>query len=222
MSAPRKYMFDASFDQPQASVAKLVNKPPPEPTFTSAELELARATALDAGRKAALAEATASIEQQLVAATEQLAAGVPTLLARDGEIREDVERQAIELLRGLVAKTFPALAQRVSIDEIEALVTDCLREAFEEPRVVLRVPQRLFDPIRDRLGALAQQTGFAGKFVLLADDALGPADCRLEWADGGAERVTDRLVREIDAVLERALSTPPPAPETLNQETTHE
>src|SRR5271154_5834981 len=110
MSTPRKYMFDASFDQPQASVAVLVNKPPPEPTFTGAELELARATALEAGRSAALAEASASIERQLVAATEKLAAGVPTLLTRDSEIRDDVERRAIELLRGLVAKTFPALA----------------------------------------------------------------------------------------------------------------
>lgn len=224
MSTPRKYMFDASFDQPQpaAPVAVLVNKPPPEPTFTGAELELARAAALEEGRATALAEASAAIERQLVAATESLAAGVPTLLARDSQIRDDVERRAIELLRGLVAKTFPVLAQRTSIDEIEALVSDCLREAFEEPRVVLRVPQRLFDPIRDRLGALAQQTGFAGKFVLLADDALGPADCRLEWADGGAERVTDRLAREIDAVLDRALSTPSPAPASLNQETTHE
>lgn len=222
MSTPRKYMFDASFDQPQAPVAVLVNKPPPEPTFTGAEVEAARATGLEEGRAAALAEASAAVERQLAAATESLASGVPALLARDGEIRNDVERRAIELLRGVVARTFPVLAQRTSIDEIETLVTDCLREAFEEPRVVLRVPQRLFDPIRDRLGALAQQTGFAGKFVLLADDALGPADCRLEWADGGAERVTDRLAREIDAVLERALSTPPPAPETPNQETTHE
>ncbi len=222
MSTPRKYMFDASFDQPQASVAVLVNKPPPEPTFTGAELEAARAAALAEARAAALAEASAAVEKEIVAATESLAAGIPALLARDNEIRDDVERRAIELLRGIVAKSFPVLAQRISIDEIETLVTDCLREAFEEPRVVLRVPQRLFDPIRDRLGALAQQTGFAGKFVLLADDALGPADCRLEWADGGAERVTGRLAREIDAVLERALSTPPPAPEPLNQETTHE
>jgi flagellar assembly protein FliH len=222
MSTPRKYMFDASFDQPQAPVAVLVNKPPPEPTFTGAEVEAARATGLEEGRAAALAEASAAVERQLVAATESLAAGVPALLARDGEVRTDVERRALELLRGVVAKTFPVLAQRTSIDEIEALVTDCLREAFEEPRVVLRVPQRLFDPIRDRLGALAQQTGFAGKFVLLADDALGPADRPPEWGGGGAERVTDRLAREIDAVLERALSTPPSAPETPNQETTHE
>mgnify|MGYP004704999233 CR=1 FL=1 len=88
--------------------------------------------------------------------------------------------------------------------------------------VVLRVSQHLFEPIRQRLTELAQKTGFAGKFVLLADDALGPVDCRLEWADGGAERITDRLAREIDAVLERALMTPSSASESSNQETTHE
>lgn len=223
MSTPRKYMFDASFDQPQAAaVTVLVNKPPPEPTFTGAELEAARTAALAEGREAALAEATASIERQIADASKTLAAGIPTLLARDNEIRDDIERRALELLRALVAKAFPVLSQHASIAEIETLVTDCLREAFEEPRVVLRVPQRLFEPIRQRLNELAQQTGFAGKFVLLADDALGPADCRLEWADGGAERVTDRLAREIDAVLERALMTPSSASEPSNQETTHE
>lgn len=224
MTTPRKYMFDASFDQPQAPVTVLVNKPqlPPEPTFTGAELEAARVAALAEGREAALAEAIASIERQLAGAVETLASGIPALLARDGEIRDDVERRALELLRALISKAFPVLSQQASIAEIETLVTDCLREAFEEPRVVLRVSQHLFEPIRQRLTELAQKTGFAGKFVLLADDALGPVDCRLEWADGGAERITDRLAREIDAVLERALMTPSSASESSNQETTHE
>ena len=225
MGTPRKYMFDASFDQPTPPpVAVLVNKPQPqpEPTFTAAEVEAARAAGLEEGRRTALAEAMSSIEQQLVEATKELAAGIPTLLARDSEIRLETEQRSLELLRALLAKAFPVLSQRASIEEIETLVSDCLREAFEEPRVVLRVPQRLFDPIRERLNDLAQKSGFAGKFVLLAEDSLGPADCRLEWADGGAERITDRLTREIDAVLERALLTPPPASEPSNQETPHE
>jgi len=225
MGTPRKYMFDASFDQPAASVAVLVNKPPPappEPTFTAAVVAAARAAGLEEGRATALAEAAQSIEQQLVDAAAALAAGIPTLLARDGEIRREAEQRALELLRALVAKAFPVLSQRTPIEEIETLISDCLHEAFEEPRVVLRVPHRLFEPIRERLGDLAQKAGFAGKFVLLAEDSLGPADCRLEWADGGAERTTDRLTREIDAVLERALLTPPPASEPSNQETPHE
>ena len=123
MTTPRKYMFDASFDQPQAPVTVLVNKPqlPPEPTFTGAELEAARVAALAEGREAALAEAIASIERQLAGAVETLASGIPALLARDGEIRDDVERRALELLRALISKAFPVLSQQASIAEIETL-----------------------------------------------------------------------------------------------------
>jgi flagellar assembly protein FliH len=120
----------------------------------------------------------------------------------------------------LLAKASPALAQKEPLAEIEAMIVTCLREAFEEPRIVVRVPQPLFDPIRGRLASLAHDGSFAGKFVLLVDDALGPADCRLEWADGGAERDTSRLARELDAALERALTTPTPEPSS--QEPSHE
>ena len=222
MASPRKFLFDLSFDQPQGPVAVRFNRAASEPTFTRSELEAARATAFEEGRQAALAEAAASDERRLTDAACALAAGIPALLARDGEVRLSVETHALELRRVLVAKALPALAQKEPLAEIEAMIVSCLREAFEEPRIVVRVPQPLFEPIRDRLAALAQHGSFAGKFVLLVDDALGPTDCRLEWADGGAERDTKRLAREIDAALERTLLTPNPASEPSSQETPHE
>jgi flagellar assembly protein FliH len=76
--------------------------------------------------------------------------------------------------------------------------------------------------MRERLNAIAQSHGFAGKFVLLVDESLGPADGRLEWADGGAERNLARIARELDAALARALSNPISAPEPSREETPHE
>ena len=58
---------------------------------------------------------------------------------------------------------------------------------------MLRVNDALFDALQRRLAAIAQANGYAGKIVLLADDALAPGDGRIEWADGGAERDTRRL-----------------------------
>ena len=49
----------------------------------------------------------------------------------------------------------------------------------------------------------------AGRIVLLADETLGLGDARVEWADGGAERDTGRLMRDIDGALARALDTIP-------------
>jgi hypothetical protein len=44
--------------------------------------------------------------------------------------------------------------------------------------------------------------------TVLPDDALGPADCRVEWASGGAERVAAQMWREFDAATQRIFSDP--------------
>jgi flagellar assembly protein FliH len=210
--SPQKYLFDNSFDHPQGPIAVQFGRKPAEPSFNRAELEAARTAAAAEARESALAEAAESLDRRIADAVESLALGVASLLERDEEIRRAAETRAIELLRAVLAKALPELARANPLAEIEAMVVDCLREAFEEPRIVLRVHGSLFDPLRQRLGAIAQRSGFGGKFVILAEDGLGPADCRLEWADGGAERDVSRLAHALDTALARALAAPKPEP----------
>jgi len=221
-SQPRKFLFDLNFDQPQKPIAVQFARTPPEPTFSKDELQAACADAAAEAREAALAEAAEATETRLATATDALAAGITSLLERDQAIRAETERHAAGLLRAAIAKLVPALARKDPLAEIEGLVSECLREVFDEPRIVLRVCEILFEPMRQRLGTLAQQSGFAGKFVLLVDDTLGPVDCRVEWADGGAERNLGRLEREIDGILARVLFVEPAAAPTPSKEPDHE
>ena len=221
-TTPRKFLFDLNFDQAQGPVAVKFARAPAEPTFGKAELEAACAQAAEDAREAARAAAAAAIEARLADATDALAAGVASLLERDANIRAETERRATELVRAIVAKAVPALARKEPLAEIEALVSECLREAFDEPRIVLRVAEPLFEAMRQRLDDLAQQSGFGGKFVLLADDSLGPVDCRLEWADGGAERDLGRLQHQIDSMLLRALHPDPVGAGSNSEESDHE
>jgi flagellar assembly protein FliH len=125
-------------------------------------------------------------------------------------------------MRAIVQKTVPALCKKAPLMELEALIAACLREAFDEPRIVLRVADPDFDAVQRRLGPTTAATGFAGKIVLLSDETLQPGDARIEWAEGGAERDTRRLLRDIDGALARALdaltATAAPSPE----ESTHD
>jgi len=220
--ATRKYLFDHSFDQVQGPVAVRFQRSPMEPTFTRTELEAAVAKAREEGRQAGLAEAAAAIDGRLAQAAETLTSSIASLAARNDELRREAETKAVELLRLVAAKAVPALARKEPLTDLEAMVIDCLREAADEPRIVLRVAPDLFEPMRRRLDAIAQGHGFAGKFVLLVDESIGPADGRLEWADGGAERNTARIAREIDAALSRALLNPVSASEPSTEETPHE
>lgn len=220
--ATRKYLFDHSFDQAQGPVAVRFQRTPMEPTFTRTELEAAAAKAREEGRQSGLTEAAAAIDGRLARAAETLTSSIASLAARDDELRREAETRAVELLRLVAAKAVPALVRKEPLTDLEAMVIDCLRETADEPRIVLRIAPDLFEPMRRRLDAIAQGHGFAGKFVLLVDESIGPADGRLEWADGGAERNTARIAREIDAALSRALLNPVSASEPSREETPHE
>jgi flagellar assembly protein FliH len=211
MSSQTKYLFERSFDnveQPRA----LSRKPPPEPPVSRAEFEAARGAAFAEGRKSGLAEAALSAEERTAAALTTLAADIKALLAQREECTADVERQAIEAMRAIMRKAVPALCRKDPLAEIEAVIDACLHEAFEEPRIVLRIADAQFEPVQQRLAALAAAAGYAGKLVLLADNGLGPGDVRIEWAEGGAERQVPRLLSDIDAALARALDANPAIP----------
>lgn len=211
MSAPHRFLFDRSFDLPDAP-RNAPRKPPPplaEPTFSKAELDAAREAGVAAGRAAALAEAAQSNEARIAASLSNMALGLKVILAARQRYAEDAQRGALETLRALLAKALPALCRKAPLAEIEAMVVECLREAFDEPRVVLRVADGVFEAMQPRLEAVVAASGFAGKIVLLADAALAPGDARVEWADGGAERDTRRLMHDIDEALARALDSIP-------------
>jgi flagellar assembly protein FliH len=224
MSAPHKFLFDQSFDLPDAPRKGVARKapPPPEPTYSKAELEAAHQAGVASGREAALAEAAQSTEAHAASSLSTLVAGVAQVLAARQSAIDEAQRQACETMGILLRKVAPALSRKAPLVELEALIADCLREAFDEPRIVLRVADTLFEPVQRRLGALTAAAGFAGKVVLLADETLGPGDARVEWAEGGAERDARRLMRDIDGALARALDSIPVPGTSLPEENDHE
>jgi len=208
MTQPHKFLFDRSFDlpDPPRPVARKV-APPPEPTFSTAEVEAARAAGFADGRAQARDEAMQSIEARIAATLSLLASGIGEALQSREHAAAEAQRRALETLRAIARKAVPALCRTAPLLELEAVLGECLREAFDEPRVVLRVADGMFDAMQQRLAALTGTVGFAGKVVLLADETLDFADARIEWAEGGAERNTKRLLSDIDAALTRALET---------------
>ncbi len=187
-----------------------------------AELEAAREAGVAAGHAAALAEAAQSIEARAAGSLSSLALGLKVILVARQRYAEDARRSALDTLRAVIAKVVPALCRKAPLVEIETMVADCLREAFDEPRIVLRVADGLFETMRQRLEAVTAASGFPGKIVLLADETLGPGDARVEWAEGGAERDARRLMHEIDGALARALDSIPVPVRAPLRRTVHE
>jgi flagellar assembly protein FliH len=213
MIVAQKFLFDVSFDsQPDARSRGPVT--PAEPKIGRADLGAAKVAARAAGHAAGMQEAVAAHEQRVADAIAALGDRAATLLSDSAATQRQSELLAIELTRTIVGKLFPALARRTGLAEVAALVTQCMREAVDEPRLVLRVPDALFEAAQQHIAPLAVSTGYPGRLVILGDEALAGSDCRVEWADGGAERDTARTWQEIEGAVALAcarIENPEPA-----------
>jgi flagellar assembly protein FliH len=194
MAQARKFLFDTAFESAGAQ-----REQKPKPQFTEADLAAARGEGQQAGfamgREQAMRETARRVADALEAAAEALARIDVAQARMVGEIRADAARLAL----AIAAKLAPALIARRPLEEIEAVISDCLAQLPAEPRVAVRVAEALVEPLAERIDGIVRRTGFSGAVVLLGEPELAPGDARVEWADGGAER---SLQRTLDAVTE--------------------
>ncbi len=206
MNMSKKFLFDNSFESEDPDRFNVAGgKKPAKPKYGEEDLEKARAEGFATGKETGEREARQAIEQQI----SQTLSAIDTQLA--GLSRAQIqagERQACEAVEAaltVVRKMFPRLADRHGLAEIESIVCDCLERLREEPRIVIRVSDTLLDEVEERVGLLAARAGFDGRIVFLSQEGLQADGVRVEWADGGAERDSDRLWREVDQAIARII-----------------
>lgn len=215
MAQVRKFMFDLSFDrplvkpQPKNAVDEILEEaepePPPPPVYSEEELFQARDESYQRGREDGLREAEESrafLESNAVRAISEQLSG---LFAAEKRSAEANERAAIQVAQALLKKLAPSLARKEGLSDIEALMRECLMRLGKEQRVVVRVTEELADAVRSKVEGLVSESGFEGRVVVIGAAGMPTTDCKVEWADGGAERDFDRLLAEVDAVVERYL-----------------
>ena len=86
---------------------------------------------------------------------------------------------------------------------IEALVLRCMDDMRDEPRLVVRAAEPVIQLLDQRIDQLMAQSGFGGKLVLVPDETMALTDCRIDWADGSAERKQAVLEQDVDQAVER-------------------
>ncbi|WP_207476526.1 FliH/SctL family protein [Arenibaculum pallidiluteum] len=218
MSTTRRFLFETSFDDgfrpfeampapppppPKPEPEPVEELPPPEPTFSQADLLQAHedgyGDGFAAGKAAAEAAAASRTAASLAAIEAVLARLVVPLEAQTAERRE----AAVQIGLAIARKLLPQVARRHALAEIEAMIATTAAEMIDEPRLVVRVADEMLEEVAARMDALTTARGFQGRVVLLADPALGYGDCRIEWAEGGVERSGERIWRDIDRAASR-------------------
>lgn len=213
-----KFTFDKTFDDDYLEAQKVAEEAvlaeeeiPPPPTFSEDEMAVCREAAFAEGRTAGRTETEQGIGRIASDALQVIGSEIGNLAAIQKASVDVMHRDAISLAAAIVRKTIPAIARETAGPAIENFIRDSLPRIIEEPRIVVRIADSLLDQLKEDLQQIATQSGFAGQMIVMADAEMSIQDCRVEWADGGAERDSGRIWREIDESIERFLESLTPA-----------
>lgn len=217
MAGVTKFLFDTDFgDTPSRRmmprevampVVEAPPPPPPPPMFSEQELQLAREQAFEAGKRAGIHEAEAATQRLAATALQVMAGKLQALERHYLELAGRRERNAVRAALAVARRLLPAYAEREGLAELEALLAEQLSHLAEEPRLAVRLHESVIDEARARLAQMIEGAGFEGRLSVVADPAIAPGDCRIEWAEGGMERSQTRFWQDIDAAVARGLGS---------------
>lgn len=217
----KKFLFDTiDFDAPE-----VVDN---APTFSEEQVTLAReegfkqgyAKGHAEGHSEAASAAHEAVEEKLRQLLENVTRALGQLAS--GEERREMEKciDAARIALHIVHKLMPQLAARHGLPEVERVIASAVDSRRDEPRIAITVSSDLLEQLKTRIDQLAQEHGFTGKLILIADDAMAASDCRVEWADGGSERLLTRLMAQIEGEFSRAIAGMQGALDPTDTETT--
>ncbi len=178
-----------------------------KPTITLVEAERRRidaeSQAYRKGFTAGEAKAQGEATQRVANALGVIADGLERLNQALAGIEARLETEAVDVAVAVASKLAPELIAREPFAEISALATDCFRQLVTTPHIVVRVSADIHDTAKDQLEEIARSRGFEGRLMVIADGALAPGDCHIEWADGGVNRDREATLNVINDAVNR-------------------
>jgi flagellar assembly protein FliH len=175
-------------------------------TYTEDQVAAFRIESEQAGYARGLADAKKSTDQAVQSIAEKMIADLALLIQNEDMRQKSAQRVAAGTALAAIKKAWPQLIEKYGFDRIEGAVRHALELNAQEGRIVVRVHDTMLDAVVTRLPQLKEHEAFAGKIIVLADDAVVKGDCKVEWADGGLEVLGRTLATHLDDALARVIS----------------
>lgn len=178
---------------------------PPQPGFSDEDLQAARQAGYDEGLQAGQAAAAEDGTAKAADMLEKVADGLSQIeQSRADEIAE-AAGEAVRVGVAIVNQLFPAIRAKAAEREVRQFVTRHLGDAADARALVVQVHESMVETMTDQMRELSARSGFTGNLTVQADEALEPGDARLDWREGGVERLYETLWSGIRAALVRSI-----------------
>lgn len=213
MQLSQKFLFDRDFDmeklrqqQAEDMAQQQIDAPPPAPMYDEDTLMAAREAAYQQGIAAGIQQAEQGQQRLIAELWDRMGQSLAGLVQHEEDRDRRVRGLALQTAMHVIKKFWPRLQTTQSGSGIEQFIAELLAQNSEESRLVLRVNDAQLDTIAAQLPRLKELQGFQGKVITLADDSVPVGDCKAEWADGGAEKLSRHMTHQLDQLMERMLS----------------
>jgi flagellar assembly protein FliH len=206
MGAPAKFLFDTDFSTPSKARERAAT-----PSEIAQQIAAAEARAYRDGFDAAMREAKAESDRRAALALEEIGITLRGIATRFSGIETRMETEAVDVAVAVARKLCGELVLREPLAEVSALVSECFRHLVATPHLVVRIHDQLYEGAKARIEAMAKQSGFQGRLVILAEPEIRTGDCRIEWADGGVVLERAAIDAKINELVGRYMASRNPA-----------
>ena len=188
---------------------EIVAAPPPPPSYSEDELKKAEMAAYKKGflegTKEGIAQAQNEqdeINKALLAKTEDFIKAITPLFASYQnlalDLRQSMPRVAQAIAKKVVSQLLPESAHAI----IEDLTIKCCEQMADEPKLSITLHASLADTLRDKVADALTSQHSAMQVLVIPNESMEKADCRIEWAGGSLERNTQTLWQRIEKVVD--------------------
>lgn len=190
--------FDADEMAPAApppSATGLTEPEAIEPTFSIAELDIAREEARLAGRT----EAEHSLAASRVRMLELIATGLADASEAAAAVAEARADAVGRIMLSMMVACLPVLCRQHGAGELRALVRAVLPDLMDEPRITVRVHPQMAAAMGAEIAALDPE--LADRIELSPLETMPLGDARITWQDGQAIRNAGEARRKLEDAL---------------------
>lgn len=215
----KKFMFETDFDsEPEPEPVDLEPEEPEEeepepeiivPTFSEEEMATARNDGFAAGKQEGQQETSVSVEARIAETLTLIDAKCADLFETQKNESAELSRAAVSVAMEIAHKIMPSMAEDTALNEIERVIQSVFAKIVEEPNVTINVHPELVEALGSRIETMSKSRTYEGNIHVQPDPSAEIGDCRLEWSNGGTERNSADMWRDIDDIVDKYLDGRP-------------
>lgn len=199
---PQPFFFDTNIFDDDVTLSEEERAKQPE--FSRIEIEDARKSAYEEGKKAGFNESQDSLTSTIVTLLQKLEQDIGVLFAAEEKRQEEFLQSATHLAAQVFTKAFPVYMQAHGGNELRAAVIKALSNHMVPESIQLELNNDVIGPFSKFLEK--ETISLQKKMTFKPDPTLPEYACRISWPGGGLLCDRNTLTKKIFNILDQSLA----------------